>query len=88
MAINLAAENLELLSNLPFRELNAASLGSGAYTVPGLTTLFGTKFKRQPYIQPIPSQKDLVVVGVKVTWREKGKDLSVNLETLVGNQDL
>ncbi|PKK89447.1 MAG: hypothetical protein CVV64_14300 [Candidatus Wallbacteria bacterium HGW-Wallbacteria-1] len=89
VAMNLAAESLEVLSNVPFRELRDNFQSYGAYEE---IQAFGRVFRVTPSICMVwetPEQGQLLMKLIaKVTWKEKGQQRSLSLGTLVANEEV
>ena len=84
IALNLASEYLEILSNLPYSELKTNYAAHMAST----TEMFGTKFEVSVSapVDIVGYTNCLTKVEVQVTWKEQGEEKEIALITLIGNQ--
>lgn len=89
MALNLAAEALEILSNVPFQEIRD---NFNAYASIETISFFGREFTVTPSKAVVwndtAGEPTLIRLDVKASWKEKGKDLSVTLGTMAGREEM
>lgn len=88
VAVNLAAETLEIISNLPFSELD----NYAAYQAPPVD-IHGITFTKEVSVEDVLTSAGgapaLKKIEVSVTWKDKrGEPRDVVLGTMAGNQEI
>lgn len=89
MALNLAAESLEVLSSVPFPEIRD---NFDSYAAIETISFFGRDFTVTPSKALVwndpAGEPTLIRLTVRASWKEKGKELSVSLGTMTGREEM